>query len=247
MAPGFQHWLLQLAPCVILWVGFSLMYALMPNTRVRFYAAVIGGFVGGTLWQLNSLLSAMYLSRVVTYSKIYGGLGVLPVFLLGVYFSWLIVLLGAQVSFAAQNAKLYLQQRLSERMDQMQRELLACRIVLRVCHNFLRGIPAPNTETLAGRLHAPLQALNQVARRLIEGGVLVELADAEGGLQPARPPGSITITDVLHVVRTGDGTNTGHLNHSASEPVEQALLELASAARSAPSNANFADLAGTLD
>ena len=134
------------------------MYGLMPNTRVRFHAAVIGGLVGGTLWQLNSQLSTMYLSRVVTYSKIYGGMGIVPVFLLGLYFSWLIVLLGAQVSFAAQNVHLYMQQRVSERMDQAQRELLACRVVLQVCASFLarraatqyRGAGEPASRAVAG-------------------------------------------------------------------------------------------------
>jgi membrane protein len=247
MVPSFQRLLLQLAPYAILWIGFSLMYGLMPNTRVRFHAAVIGGFVGGTLWQLNSQLSTMYLSRVVAYSKIYGGLGIIPVFLLGLYFSWLIVLLGAQVSFAAQNVRLYMQQRVSERMDQAQRELVACRVVLRVCHSFLRGVAAPNTEALAGRLRTPLQALNQVAHRLVEGGVLVEVTDGEGGLQPARPPESITIADVLQVVRTNNGSPAREPNRPPSEPVEQALLELASAARAAPANANFAELARTLE
>jgi len=246
-APGLQRWLLQLAPYAILWAGFSLMYGLMPNTRVRFHAALIGGVVGGTLWQLNSQLNTMYLSRVVTYSKIYGGLGVVPVFLLGLYFSWLIVLLGAQVSFAAQNVHLYLQQRASERMDQARRELLACRVVLQACHSFLRGAPPPDTETLASQLRAPLQSLNQLAHRLVEGGVLVEVANAEGGLQPAHPPESITIADVLHVVRTNDGTCSDEPKRPGSEPVEQTLSEIAAVVRSASANANFGDLATKSD
>jgi membrane protein len=238
---------LGLAPYVILWAGFSLMYGLMPHTRVRFHAAVIGGLVGGTLWQLNSQLNTMYLSRVVTYSKIYGGMGIVPVFLLGLYFSWLIVLLGAQVSFAAQNVHLYMQQRVSERIDEARRELLACRVVLQVCASYLRGVRPPNTEALASRLHAPLQALNQLAHRLVEGGVLVEVADGEGGLQPAHPPGSITIADVLHIVRTNEDTCVETPKHPTSEPIEQMLLELAAVVRSAPANANFAELARRLE
>ena len=246
-APGFQRLLLQLSPYVILWVGFSLMYGLMPHTRVRFHAALIGGVVGGTLWQLNSQLNTMYLSRVVTYSKIYGGLGVVPVFLLGLYFSWLIVLLGAQVSFAAQNVHLYMQQRVTERMDQTRRELLACRVVLHACRSFLRNAPPPNTEVLAVQLRAPLQALNQLTHRLVEAGVLVEVADGEGGLQPAHPPESITIADVLHVVRTHDGTFADKPKRMASEPVEEMLFELDAVVRSAPANANFGDLTTKLD
>jgi membrane protein len=241
--PGFQRLLLHLSPYAILWAGFSLMYGLMPHTRVRFHAALMGGVVGGTLWQLNSQLNTMYLSRVVTYSKIYGGLGVVPVFLLGLYFSWLIVLLGAQVSFAAQNVHLYMQQRVSERMDQVRRELLACRVVLQACRSFLQGTPPPNTEVLADQLQAPLQALNQLAHRLVEGGVLVEVADGDDGFQPAHLPESITITDVLHVVRTHDGHFADKPKRPAPEPVEEILFELDAVVRSAPANANFGDLA----
>ncbi|HTS18675.1 MAG TPA: YhjD/YihY/BrkB family envelope integrity protein [Verrucomicrobiae bacterium] len=244
---AFHVVLLQLTPYVVLWLGFSLMYGLMPNTRVRLHAAVTGGLVAGTLWQLNSQLSAMYFSRVVSYSKIYGGLGVLPVFLLGLYFSWLIVLLGAQVSFAAQNVKLYMQQRITDRLDQTQRELLACRATLQVCNSFLRGLPPPTTETIANRLRAPLQAVNQLAHRLIEGGVLVEVARGDGGLLPAHPPESLTVADVLYVVRTNDGVWTNQPKHPSAEPVERILFELVSAARTAPANASFSDLASALE
>jgi membrane protein len=240
LVPGSERALLHLAPYLILWVGFALMYALMPNTRVRFQAALIGGIVAGTLWQLNSLLNTMYVSRVVTYSKIYGALGIIPVFLIGLYFSWLIVLLGAQVSFAAQHVRTYMQHRVSEKIDAAGRELLACRAVLQVCHCFLHTLKPPTTAELAERLRAPLQTLNQLAHRLIEGGVLVELA--EGGLQPARPPDSITVADVLHVVRTSTGACSDELKRPSSGPVEQLLFDLTAALRAAPINARFSDL-----
>jgi membrane protein len=240
--PGAERVLLYLAPYVILWVGFALMYGLMPNTRVRFHAALIGGIVGGTLWQLNSLLNTLYVSRVVTYSKIYGSLGIVPVFLVGLYFSWLIVLLGAQVSFAAQNIRNYLQQQASQRIDQAGRELLACQVVLQTCRHFLRSSRPPTAEDIAEQLHAPLQALNQLVHRLIEGGVLVEIASNECRLQPARPPDSITVADVLHVVRTADGKCGDELKRPGSVPVEQLLFDLEHAARTSSANVRFSDL-----
>jgi len=78
--------------------------------------------------------------------------------------------------------------------------------------------------------------------RLVEGGVLIEIASNECRLQPARPPDSITVADVLHVVRTADGKCGEELKRSGSEPVEQLLLDLANAARTSPANARFSDL-----
>lgn len=240
-APGFEKLLLHLAPFAVVWIGFSLMYALMPNTHVRPKAAIAGGIVGGTLWQLNSLLSTLYLSRVVTYSKIYGALGIIPIFLVGLYFSWLIVLLGAQVSFAAQHLRTYLQQRASARIDQAGREALACRLVLAACQNFVGGRRPPNVEDLSDGLRAPLQLLNQVVGRLVEAGVLVEVADETGGLQPGRPPESLTVADVLHVMRTAPG-NELPTRSATPDRIDTLLGDLAAAESAARSNARFSDL-----
>ena len=63
-------------------------------------AALAGGLVGGLLFHLNNLVSVLYVSRVVSNSKIYGSLGLVPVFMIGLYFAWLILLFGAQVAYA---------------------------------------------------------------------------------------------------------------------------------------------------
>jgi membrane protein len=240
--PGFERFLLRLAPFVALWIAFSLLYALVPNTHVRPRAAIIGGIVGGTLWQLNSLLSTLYVSRVVAYSKIYGALGILPVLLVGIYFAWLIVLLGAQVAYTVQNARVHLQRRLIESIDQEGREAIACRIVLMACRHFLRALKPPNIEDLADTTGAPPQLLNQLVQRLIDGGILSELANDEGGLQPGRPPEMITVADVLHVVRSRDGTCGEPPGRDGGEPVAKLLGEIYAAERNAPANARFSDL-----
>jgi len=240
-APWITKLLLNLAPFVILWIGFALMYGLMPNTRVKFTAALVGGIVGGTLWQLNTLLSTLYISRVVTYSKIYGALGVVPILLLGLYFSWLIVLFGAQVSFVAQNWKVYFAQKKSERVDQEGRELLACRVMLEVARCFASGLKPPTMDELAAKLNAPMQLLNQVAERLIAGGILAEIADEEGGLLPARSLDSVRVADVAHVMRT-NGAEEKSGDTDSKEPVAKLLAQLHEAENTAPANARFSEL-----
>ena len=96
-----------LVPLLLAMAGLTFLYKLIPNMAVSWSAAIWGGLVAGTLWQLNHLLSAMYVSHILMkndlYAKTYGGsLGLLPVFMLAVYFTWLIILYGALVAARVQ-------------------------------------------------------------------------------------------------------------------------------------------------
>jgi len=83
--PVIGTFLFDLLPMIVLWLMFALAYLLIPNTKVRFGAALVGGIVGALLWHLNSVFGFLYVSRVVTNSKIYGSLGLVPVFMAGLY------------------------------------------------------------------------------------------------------------------------------------------------------------------
>src|SRR5208282_6791204 len=109
--PVFGHLLFQVLPVILVCLLFSLLYELMPNTRVSWRAALAGGLAGGLLFHLNNLLNVLYVSRVVSNSRIYGSLGLVPVFMIGLYFAWWILLFGAQVSYAFQNRDAYLQEK----------------------------------------------------------------------------------------------------------------------------------------
>lgn len=100
------HLLFYVGPYLILWVGFTIFYKVVPNTHVRLLPALIGGIVGGTLWQINNMLSFMYVSRAIRMQTLYGGIAIVPIFLLSLYFAWLIILFGSHVAFAAQNFRL---------------------------------------------------------------------------------------------------------------------------------------------
>ena len=98
--------LLILIPFLFTSAGLTILFKFVPYTNVSWIAAIWGGIIGGILWQLNHLASTLYISQVVInkdfYGKIYGSLGLLPVFMLSVYFSWLIILYGALVAARVQ-------------------------------------------------------------------------------------------------------------------------------------------------
>jgi membrane protein len=111
---GISQWLASTGrfgntavPLLFAIAGFTCLYKLIPNTTVPWIAAGWGGLVAGSLWQINHLASALYITHVVVekgwYDKIYGGsLSLLPVFMLAIYFTWLILLYGALVAARVQ-------------------------------------------------------------------------------------------------------------------------------------------------
>ena len=123
------NFLLKFFPFAVLTLMFAMFYQLMPNTRVRPQAAIAGGLVAGLLWQLNSWLGFLFISRITSNNAIYGSIGMIPVIMIGLYFSWLILLFGAQVAYAFQNREAYLAEKQAESVNQRGRELTALRIM----------------------------------------------------------------------------------------------------------------------
>lgn len=201
---------------IVLWLAFALFYQFIPNTKVRFRAALVGGIVSGTVWHVNNLFGFLYVSRVVSNSKIYGSLGLVPVFMAGVYFSWYILLFGAQVAYAFQNRALYLQERLAENVNQRGREFVALRLITCIGQRFQRGLPAPTSRQMSEELCIPSRLVQQVLQTLIAAHLVIEITGAEPGYTPGRPLEQINAHHILQAMRA-----RGQELHTRNEPVRE--------------------------
>src|SRR6185503_21028131 len=115
-----------------------------------------------------------YVSRVVSNSRVYGSLGLVPVFMLGVYFSWYVLLFGAQIAYAFQNRKLYLQERIAENVNQRGREFVALRLMTCIGQRFQRGLPPATVHEMSSELGVPSRLVQQVLRTLIAAHLVIE-------------------------------------------------------------------------
>jgi membrane protein len=195
----------QFLPLLILWLTFALFYLLVPNTKVKFSAAFIGGIVGGSLWHLNNVFGFLYVSRVATNFKFYGGLGLVPVFMAGLYLSWIILLFGAQVAYAFQNRKSYLQDKLVENVNQRGREFIALRLMTCIGQRFQLGQPPVIIQEISTELGIPTKLAQQVLQTLLAARLVVETNCGESAYAPARPLETINAHHVLLAMRAGSG------------------------------------------
>jgi membrane protein len=203
--PFIGGFLFQFLPFVFLWLVFALVYLLVPNTKVRFSAALAGGIVGGSLWHLNNLFGSLYVSRFVSNTKIYGSLGLVPVFMIGLYFSWAILLFGAQVAYAFQNRRAYLQDKLAENVNQRGREFIALRLMTCIGQRFQRCLPPVTVQEISAELGIPTRLAQQVLHTLLAARLVTETAGAEPAYAPARPLDSMNAHHILQAMRTGGG------------------------------------------
>jgi len=199
------HFGLQLLPVVVLCLTFAAFYMLMPNTKVDWRAALVGGLASGLLFHLNNEFSVLYVSRVVSNSKIYGSLGLVPVFMIGLYFSWLILLFGAQVAYAFQNRATYLEEKQVENINQRGREFVALRLMTLISRRYLLGEPPLGIADMAEELGVPTRLIQQIMQTLSAARLAVEAAGLETSYLPARPMEQITCHDILLAMRSTPG------------------------------------------
>ncbi len=85
-------------PFMVTWVGLFAMYMLVPNRRVPVKYAALGAVLAALLFSFARWAFATYVRNVPSYEQIYGQLAVIPIFLLWIYLSWIIILLGASIT-----------------------------------------------------------------------------------------------------------------------------------------------------
>ena len=194
------HILIRLLPLVVIWFMFTLLYIFMPNTHVKIRAALIAGVAAGTAYQLFQFLYVTFQVGVAKYNAIYGSFAALPLFLIWLQASWMIVLSGAELSFATQNVDTYEFEPDANLASPAFRKLLALRIVNLLVEHFSRGEKPLNEDSIAHELGIPIRLLRYLLHDLSEAGVITSVRmvqDKVYAYQPAFDPDEMTIANVL--------------------------------------------------
>ncbi len=234
--------LFKILPLGIVTVGLAVFYKLMPNTRVEWKAAFVGGAVAALLWGVNNQLNVLYFGQVVRNSKIYGSLGILPVFLVGLYLSWLMLLFGAQVAYAFQNRKAYLHERLADSVNHVTREFIALRLMTSVARSFDAGKAPPALTELSDQLAVPSRLLLRIIQPLMKSGLIVEVRNSAAAFAPGRPLESISYSDILQSIRSASGQNLATREGPEREKVQHELDRIREAEAQAAAGVTLASV-----
>ncbi|MFZ2341037.1 MAG: YihY/virulence factor BrkB family protein, partial [Bacteroidales bacterium] len=130
---------IKLAPYVLTWIGLTILFIIMPNTKVKIMPALVSAIITGTILQLLQWLYIDLQFGISKLSAIYGSFAAIPLFIIWVQSSWIILLLGAELSFANQNLTRYEIEYESLNVSHHQRKALALMIMKKIVNNFTTG------------------------------------------------------------------------------------------------------------
>jgi len=193
----------KMMPYIVVIVVFTFLYMFIPNTRVRFIAALFGGITAGFLWAATGAFFATFVSNSARNNQIYAGFAIGIVALIWLYLNWLILLIGAQLSYYRQHPETLRSGHVDIRLTNRARESLALGIMLIVARDFVTGSEGWNTNDLASELGLPAAALVPVLKRL-EDASLLRITEDERFL-PGRSLDRIGLEEIASAVRgTGE-------------------------------------------
>jgi membrane protein len=229
---------LKLTPFFLTWILFTIAYMVMPNTRVRFPAGILAGVVGGTVYQLTQTAYLTFQFGVARYNAVYGSFAALPLLLVWLQLSWMVVLLGAEIAYAAQNADRYAATRDPERFSQRQWRMFALRVVQILSRRFAGARPPATVEELSYALGLSSGVVSALLEELAAADIVIPTAgfnDEEPGYQPAQDIGRLTPYRVLQAL-SRQGEARGEPDSEDMRKLAEAMDAMERAAEKDPAN-----------
>jgi membrane protein len=191
---------LKLLPVLLLWILFTVLYIFMPNTRVYFIPGMTAGIIAGILYEFFQRTYIGFQVGVSGYNAIYGSFAALPLFFIWLQFSWLIVLLGAEIAYACQNHDSHRFEKEIKEISQSTKKLLSLQIVHFLVSHFSGAKASWRPEEISQTLEIPRHLIRSVLHELEVAGIVSRLApeeNAPAAYQPAKDPASLTIKSVI--------------------------------------------------
>ncbi|UCF42453.1 MAG: YihY family inner membrane protein [Planctomycetota bacterium] len=192
--------LLRMLPYCTIWLMFTFVFIFMPNTKVRFTSGFLAGIVGGTIFQIVQWAYINFQIGVAKYGAIYGSFAALPLFLLWLQISWLVVLFGAEISFAHQNVETYEFEQDCLSVSHSYKRLLSLLVVHHLVQNFCNGEKPSGAWQISQKLEIPIRLVRQILYELAESGIACEVKtedDKEAAYQPGRDVEALTVKYVI--------------------------------------------------
>ena len=222
-------------------VAFTFLYVVMPHRRVRTRSAFVGALVASVLWYVALLVHARFQVGVARYNALYAGFAAIPLFLVWVFVSWLVVLLGAHVASTHEDEAEVRWRVRGTQPSEALREWAALRMLVDIGRAFLAGEHPPTRPELAVAARIPEGFAREILRRLSSEGMVAETSHrGRDAYVLAQDPSAVRVLDVLDALR--GSADASSLSSRRARAVHATLEGIRAEARRAEDNITLRQL-----
>lgn len=237
--------LVNLLPYALLWVLFSFLYLFMPNTKVNLKSGILAGIIAGTIYQIFQWGYINFQIGITKYHAIYGSFAAFPLFLIWLQLSWLVVLLGAEISFAHQNVDTYEFEQDCSKVSYTLKQLLTLRITHLLVKGFSEGDRSWSETKISQTLDIPVRLVRQILHQLVISGIVSEIRLDEERVnvyQPGRDTEKMTLKNVIDTLERYGIDNIPVVNSKELKEISQSLKSFDDAVEQSPANKRLKDI-----
>jgi membrane protein len=194
----------KLLPYVLVCATFTFIYVFVPNTKVNLKAAIAGGITGGILWETAGWSFASFIVTSTKYAAIYSGFAILILFMIWLYLSWLILLIGVVVSYYYQYPQLLVVKKDRGIIHHQLMERVAFLVMFLVGYNFYHDSEHWTLDALVKRIGVSVDPIRHTIKELIRAGLIIQIDEGVHEYLPARALETIRLGDIIASMRQTD-------------------------------------------
>ncbi len=233
----------KLVPYALVIAAFTFIYVFIPNTKVRFGSALLGATIAGLIWQTGGWAFGSFIASSSRYTAIYASFAIVILFMIWLYLSWLILLLGASIAFYYQHPEFQSGSRAPRLLSAHAEERLAVWVMALIGRAHAQGATAWTAQRLAQRIGMPIANIEQLLDALEQGGLLAHTTETPPCYLPTRALEAISIKAVLDSLRNaGEAVVSGPGDAPLRTSVEGVFGDIDAGLASALHNKTLRDL-----
>ena len=242
---GYLFLLMKIVPFGLIWLLFTIIYVVVPNTKVSFKSALTAGIIVGTIFQFSQWIFFKSQIGISKYNAIYGSFAFLPLLLIWIQTAWLILLLGAEIAFVNQHINRYAFALGNQEVKPSFKKLVTLLIANLLVKNFVEAKSSLTAEEISATLHTPVRLIRQCITDLINSQIINEVGQPNSqdtSYQPARSVENLSVSFVLQAIDE-HGLENIHIRESdESKRLSQALETLNHEVEQSSSNILLKDI-----
>jgi membrane protein len=221
--------LVKLIPYILMCSISVAAFLVMPNTRVKIRAAIVAGILAGIVLQLLQIMYIQFQIGATKLGTLYGSFAAIPLMMIWIQMSWVVLLMGAQLSYYLQNITRYEFEFDVQTVSPKQKKRLSLLIMHTLVKDFVKGTRPRGPEEISLELTIPVRSVRDSLTSLRDASLVTEVYDENSDryvYQPATDVNKMTLSFVVDKLENSGSTHKNVINNSDYKKIDSAVTKL---------------------